>query len=266
MQYKEKKKIIGIIPTRLGSRRFPRKAMALILSLPLFAHVYKRAKLCNDLDDIIIVTPDDEIANFSKSNLNANYVKIPHKNLNPIEAAALGLEIYTKQKNVNFEIAVIISGDEPLITDTMIANAISPFYIDPSIKVTCLMCQIQSQEEFNDRNEIKVVVDNNNFALYFSREPIPSHFKGNFGIPPLKKVNVMPFDVEFLMKIVKEPPTPLEVIEEIPLLRVLELGYKVKMILNETPTFSVDTPEDLEKVKQIMKNDYFISRYISDLN
>jgi 3-deoxy-manno-octulosonate cytidylyltransferase (CMP-KDO synthetase) len=128
------------------------------------------------------------------------------------------------------------------------------------------MCQINDEDEFKDPNTIKVVVDINNNALYMSREPIPSSFKGKIGIPPLKKVNVMPFDAQFLIEISQMPPATLEVIEEIFLLRVLEYGYKIKMIMSDQITYSVDTPQDLEKVKKALKNDYLLKRYLTDMN
>ncbi len=260
------KKTIGIIPTRLNSRRFPRKALAEIFNMPMIGHVYKRAALCKDLDNIIIATPDEEIKNYAENFLNATVITTPGTHNNPIESSAFALEQFEKQSGEQYEIAVIISGDEPMVTNDMIANAISPFYFDNDVKISCLMCQITSEEEFRDPNEIKVVVDINNYALYMSREPIPSAFKGKIGIPPLKKVNVMPFDASFLKEFTQLPPTTLEAIEEIYLLRALEYGYKIKMIFIEEIVYSVDTPKDLEKVRQAMKNDYLLSRYLSDMN
>ncbi len=261
-----RKKVIAIIPTRLNSRRFPRKALAEIYNMPMIGHVYKRAVLCKDLDQIIIATPDEEIKNYAENFLNAKVVITPKNHDNPIESSAFALQNYEKQTGEKYDIAVIISGDEPMITNDMLANAISPFYLEDDLKVSCLMCQITSEEEFRDPNEIKVVVDINNNALYFSREPIPSPFKGKFGIPPLKKVNVMPFDPEFLIKITQMPPTTNELIEEIFILRVLEYGYKIKMILVDKSIYSVDTPADLEKVKQELKNDFLLNRYLTDMN
>ena len=262
----KKKSTIAIIPVRLNSRRFPHKALAEIYSLPMIAHVYKRAALCKDLDDLIIATPDEELKNYAENILEANVVVTPKEHNNPIESSAFALQYYQKKINKQFDIAVIISGDEPMVTNDMIANAISPLYIDENVLVSCLMCEIKTEEEFHDPNEIKVVVDINNNAMYFSREAIPSPFKGKRGIPPLKKVNVMPFDSQFLIKLVQLPPATLELIEEIYLLRVLEYGYTVKMILIENTVYSVDTPEDLEKVKKAMKNDHLLKRYLSDMN
>ena len=262
----KKKNIIAVIPAKLNSKRFPRKALTEIFNLPMLGHVYKRAALCKDFDEIIIATPDDEIKTFAQGILNAKVIKTPASHNNPIESSAFAVQKYQQENKLKFDITVIISGDEPMITNDMIANAISPFYIENDLKVSCLMCEIPDQKTFLDHNAIKVVVDINNNALYFSREPIPSHYSGKLGIPPLKKVNVMPFDTDFLIYITQQPPTTLEIIENIYLLRVLEYGFKVKMILIDEIIYSVDTPEDLEIVKQKMKNDHLLSRYLSSLN
>ncbi len=262
----ERKKTIAIIPARLHSKRFPGKALAEIFSVPMIGHVYYRASMCHDLDKIIIVTPDSQIRQYAENVLKATVLEIKSEENNPLEISALALKKYQQQTGEKYEIAVVISGDEPMITHDMIANAISPFYIQKDLKASCLMCQITSDQDFFDRNQVKVIIDTNNYALYFSREPIPSRFKGKLGIPPLKKVNVMPFNAEFLIHLLELPPTTYEAIEEIPMLRVLEYGYKVKMIMNETITYAVDTKEDLEKIKKLMKNDYLLPRYISGIN
>ncbi len=262
----KKKSIIAIIPAKLNSKRFPRKALAEIFNLPMLGHVYKRTALCKDIDEIIIATPDDEIKNFAENILGATVIKTPASHNNPIESSAFAVQKYQQQKNIKFDITVVISGDEPMISDDMLANAISPFYIEKDLKASCLMCEIPDIQDFKDPNEIKVVVDINNNALYFSREPIPSHFSGKLGIPPLKKVNVMPFDTDFLIYITQQPATTLEIIENIYLLRVLEYGFKVKMIFIDKIIYSVDTPKDLEKVKKEMKNDHLLSRYLTSLN
>ena len=116
-------------------------------------------------------------------------------------------------------------------------------------------------EEFKDPNEVKVVVDKKGFALYFSREPIPSVKKGGKDIPMMRQLCIIPFRRDFLLTFNNLSPTPLEIIESIDMLRLLEHGYKVKIVPTESNTYSVDTPEDLAKVEQLMKNDPLLAKY-----
>ena len=123
------------------------------------------------------------------------------------------------------------------------------------------MANINLQEEHEDPNEVKIVVDKNSFAIYFSREPIPSRQKGVEDIPMLKQVCIIPFKRNFLLEYNNMKQTPLEIIESVDMLRIIENGMKVKMVYTETETFAVDTPDDLLKVENLMKNDCLIAKY-----
>ncbi len=262
----DRKKVIAIIPARIKSRRFRGKVLAEIFSMPMIGHVYKRTALCKDIDKIIIVTPDKKIKEYAENLLGATVIMETDKYKNLFDSCADALRAYQEQSDTIYDVAVIVSGDEPMITNDMLAMAISPFYLEDDVKVSTLMCPIPDEEEFRSPNTVKVVVDVNNNAMYFSREPIPSPAKGVVGIPPLKVISVSPFDAQFLLEFREMPPTPLELIEDIPILRALESGFKVKMIMNESYTMSVDTPEDLEKVKKLMENDPTLKRYLTSLN
>ena len=118
-----------------------------------------------------------------------------------------------------------------------------------------------SRKEWEDPNEVKVVIDRDNYALYFSREPIPSNLKYNDEISAYKQVCVIPFKRDMLIKYTKLDPTPLETIESVDMNRLLEHGYKVKMIETTFQTLAVDTPEELKIVEEKMKNDPLIKDY-----
>jgi 3-deoxy-manno-octulosonate cytidylyltransferase (CMP-KDO synthetase) len=124
------------------------------------------------------------------------------------------------------------------------------------------MSPLKSKEEQKDPNEVKVVIDLKGYALYFSREPIPSWKKGAREVPMYKQVCIIPFRRDFLIKFNELTPTPLEIIESVDMMRVLEHGYKVKMVSTNMDTYSVDTLEDLQRVENIMKNDRLILEYI----
>jgi 3-deoxy-manno-octulosonate cytidylyltransferase (CMP-KDO synthetase) len=124
------------------------------------------------------------------------------------------------------------------------------------------MLPLKSKEEHDDPNEVKVVRDLDSFALYFSREPIPSLKKGVRKIPMYKQVCVISFRRDFLIKFNNLKPTPLEIVESVDMLRILEHGYKVKMVETEFETYSVDTVDDLHKVEKMMEKDSLIRNYV----
>jgi 3-deoxy-manno-octulosonate cytidylyltransferase (CMP-KDO synthetase) len=155
----------------------------------------------------------------------------------------------------------MIQGDEPMLHPEMIDEAIKPMLEDDSILVVNLMAPLKSRDEHNDPNEVKVVVDLQGFALYFSREPIPSWKKGAKEVPMYKQVCVIPFRRDFLIRYNRLSPTPLEEIESVDMLRNLEHGYKVKMVRTAFDTYSVDTLKDLTKVEKLMANGAILKSY-----
>ena len=158
-----------------------------------------------------------------------------------------------EQTQGRFDIVVMIQGDEPMIKPVMIKEAISPMLQDPEVKVVNLLAKIESFEEFEDRNCIKVVVDKNMNALYFSREPIPTSCKvKQIGVG--KQVCVIPFKRDYLLDYLSMAPTRLEMVESIDMLRILEHGGKVRMVKTEYQSFSVDTLEDLQKVEKYLQS------------
>ena len=247
-------KIVGVIPARMGSSRFPGKPMALICNKPMIEHVYKRSAMSKTLDDLYVATCDKEIydaviAFGGKAIMTGDC----HERCTDRIAEAI--------QNIDADIIVNIQGDEPLIYPDMIDEALKPLLEDDSIVCSNLMAEIKDDADFEDPNEVKVVVDQNNFALYFSREAIPSKKKGATGVKGRKQVCVIPFRRDFLIKYTQLPPTPLEVIESVDMLRAMEHGYKVKMVWTDYDTCSVDTLDDLKKVEEIMKTDRLFKEY-----
>ena len=123
------------------------------------------------------------------------------------------------------------------------------------------MARIKTVEEFEDPNEVKVVVDINNRALYFSREPIPSRKKGVSDVPMLKQVCIIPFRRDYLLRFNSMKSTPLEIIESVDMMRILEHGDEVYMVKSDTETLSVDTKKDLERVEEMMRSDRLVPLY-----
>ena len=164
--------IIGIIPARMGSSRFPGKPLANIHGMPMIGHVYFRSKLAKILDEVYVATCDQEIIDYIKSiDGKAIMTDTSHERASDRTSEALNIiESRTEQK---IDIIVMLQGDEPMILPEMIDAAVQPLLDDQSVTVSNLMATIKNIEEWKDPNEVKVVVDKLNFAIYFSREPIP---------------------------------------------------------------------------------------------
>ena len=243
-------KILALIPARMGSSRFPGKPLAKILDKPMIEHVYKNVEKCELLTKTVVATCDEEIFDFIKS-INGQVVMTSDKHERASDRCAEALAILEQDDNVLYDIVVMVQGDEPMTHPDMITEALTPMLENPEIVVTNLMGDISSDDEFDDRNCIKVVCDLKNNALCFSREPIPTRRFGN--VPMKKQVCVIPFTREFLLQYTKLPPTPLEIAESVDMMRVLEHGEKVKMVPTKHQTYPVDTESDLTRVEELMQ-------------
>ena len=254
------KEIVAIIPARMGSTRFPGKPMAEIHRVPMVGHVYFRTKMCSLLSETYVATCDQEIYDYIFSvGGKAIMTSDAHERCSDRTAEAM-LEVESAT-GIKVDIVVMVQGDEPMVAPEMIEAAVNPMLGDPSIQVVNLMARIKTGEEFEDPNEVKVVVDLYGRALYFSREPVPSRRKGVKDVPMLKQVCIIPFRRDYLLEFNGLPETPLERIESVDMMRVIEHGERVHMVMTDVETLSVDTPEDLERVVDLMKEDALINEY-----
>jgi 3-deoxy-manno-octulosonate cytidylyltransferase (CMP-KDO synthetase) len=253
-------KSIAIIPARMGSSRFPGKPMKEIHGIPMIGHCYYRTSMCKDLFATYVATCDQEIFDYIKS-INGNVVMTSSSHEMASDRASEAMTIIEEEINSKVDIVVMVQGDEPMLTPEMISESLKPFKSDLTVNVVNLMASMKSREEFEDPNEVKVVVDNLSNAIYFSREAIPSKKKFTSEINMLKQVCVIPFKREYLLKFNEMERTNLEVIESIDMLRLLENGEKVRMVMCDTLSYSVDTPEDLIKTQKAMENDLLIKFY-----
>ena len=252
--------IIAIIPARMGSSRFPGKPLADIHGVPMVGHVTFRTAMCKSLSSTWIATCDQVVMDYAASaGLKAVMTADTHVRCTTRTAEAmLKIEEMTGQRA---DIVVMVQGDEPMITPDMIDAAVQPMLDDPSINVVNLMAEMETVEEFEDPNEVKVVVDCHNDALYFSREPIPSRKKGADKVPMRKQVCIIPFRRDYLIRFNEMQEMPLEIYESVDMMRILEHGEKVRMVPTDKRTFSVDTPEDLARVTRLMEGDTLMQEY-----
>jgi len=254
--------IISIIPARMGSSRFPGKPLAGINGIPMIGHVYYRTRMCTDLSETYVATCDAEIYDYITSiGGKAVMTADTHERCTDRTAEAmLKIEQETGQK---IDIVVMVQGDEPMVQPQMISDSVKPMIEDSSVNLVNLMSRLKTRKEHDDPNEVKVVVDRDNYALYFSREPIPSWKKGATDVPMYKQVCIIPFKRDFLITFNELIPTPLEIVESVDMLRVLEHGYRLKMAHSNFESYSVDTKQDLEVVQKLMLNDPMVAEYKS---
>ena len=254
--------IISIIPARMGSSRFPNKPMKYILNIPMIGHVYKRVKMNKTLSEVYVATCDKEIFEYVES-IGGKAVMTSDSHERCTDRCAEAMLKVEEQTGKKCDIMVVVQGDEPLTFPQMIDEAIEPMLKDERLNITNLVADMDTEEEFNNPNEVKVVMDINNNALYFSRKQITSKKKTKMKIPMKKQVCIIPFRRDFLLQYNKMKPTPLEEIESVDMMRILENGGKVKMCNTKYLTKAVDTKEDLDLVCKMMKEDKLYENYKS---
>ncbi|MCX6077370.1 MAG: 3-deoxy-manno-octulosonate cytidylyltransferase [Campylobacterales bacterium] len=252
--------IISIIPARMGSSRFPGKPMADILGMPMIGHVYKRVKMSKTLSEVYVATCDKEIYDYIES-IGGKAVMTSDCHERCSDRCAEAMLKIEKQENIKVDIMVMVQGDEPLTFPQMIDEAVQPMLNDKTIKITNLVADLATVKEFEDPNEVKVVMDKFSNAIYFSREAIPSRKKGVLDVPMKKQVCVIPFTRDFLLEYNEMEPRPLEIIESVDMMRIIENGMKVKMVPTIYKTKAVDTKDDLDRVCEMMKKDILYESY-----
>jgi len=244
-------KIISIIPARMGSSRFPGKPLAKINGIPMIQHVYNNVKKNKLISEVVVATCDKVIFDFVKS-INGVAVMTSRKHKRASDRCYEAMLKLEKRKKIKYDIVVMVQGDEPMVNSKMIDAAIRPLLKNKKINVVNLLSSIKNKKDFKDPNFIKVVHDKNYNALYFSRSHIPN-IKFNKNAYIKNQVCVIPFRRDFLIKYNRMKPTPLEKIESIDMLRILENGYKVFLVKTNYFSHAVDTKKDLLKVSNFMK-------------
>ena len=247
-----KNKALGLIPTRLGSKRLPAKALLPINNYPLIVHVYKRALLSKSLDDVIVCCDDKKIFKVVKS-YGGKAILTSKRHLNGTERIA---EAYKKLKK-RYDLIIDIQGDEPLINPSQIDQVIK-FHIKNS-KTDIILPSLKIKPT-NNENIVKVVKDKKKNVLYLSRSTIPYGFKKK-NLHTQKHLSIISFKPDALLHYAKFKPTNLEKIEGIELLRALEIGLKIKSPELDGDSFSIDVKEDYLKAKIKFETDKFFKLY-----
>lgn len=243
----EKSKVVGVIPARYSSTRFEAKVLVDILGKPMIQWVWERARQVKILDELIIACDDERVAEVARG-FGAQVVMTAKGHTSGTDRIA---EVVNP---IEVKVVVNIQGDEPLVHPTMIDSVARAILSDSSISVATIIRKIENLQDISDPHVVKVVKDKNDFALYFSRSPIPFHARNSDITAPVyyKHIGLYGYSKDFLFTYKNMASSNLERTEKLEQLRVLEDGYKIKVIETKYDTIGVDTPEDLEKVKEYL--------------
>lgn len=249
-------KITAIIPARYGSTRFEGKALADIMGKPMIQHVYERVVRTPYVSDVVVATDDERIVAAVKGFGGR------------VEMTSTDHETGTDRlaevaRRLDSDIIVNVQGDEPLIEPEMIKEAIEPLVSDPAVVMSTLKSRIKTLHDFLSPNVVKVVTDWEGYALYFSRSPLPN-FRDKWNdlkddafssgrLLCYKHVGLYVYRRDFLLQFAQMSPTYLELAEKLEQLRVLENGYRIKVVETSHESIGVDTPGDLEAVLTRLK-------------
>jgi 3-deoxy-manno-octulosonate cytidylyltransferase (CMP-KDO synthetase) len=252
---------IGIIPARLGATRYPNKPMALIHGMPMVEHCYHRTRLAPGVESAYVATCDEEIAGYVRG-IGGSAVMTANTHTRATTRTAEALLHIETATGERPDVVVMVQGDEPLILPETIGETLDHFG-DPAVEIVNIMSRLRTYEQFIDKNNVKVVVDRNNDALYFSREAIPSPWRGLEGVPMFMQTGIIAFRREVLLRFIGMEETRLEQIESVDMNRVLETGGRIRMVSTEAITIGVDTPQELEEAGRLLLNDPVMMRYMS---
>ena len=243
--------IIGVIPTRWGSTRFPGKCIAPIAGKPMIQRVIERALQATQLSRIIIATDDDRITQVVQS-LNLSHIDIVMTN--PDHPSGTD-RIAEAIQSIPADACINIQGDEPLIDPTLI-DQLAHALQDPQWQMVTAVTPISNWDEVNDPSVVKALFDQTGTALYFSRAPIPHLRQPQSDFPPntyWRHIGIYGYQRTFLETLVNTPPAPLEQLEKLEQLRALHIGARIRILQTHEFGIGVDTPVDLIKAEQLIQ-------------
>jgi 3-deoxy-manno-octulosonate cytidylyltransferase (CMP-KDO synthetase) len=255
--------IIGIIPARYGSTRFPGKPLFYISGKTLLQRTYENAKRSSVLDDLIVATDDQRIFDHVQS--FGGKVVMTSENC-PTGTDRLA-EVLEKYPNWTQAAAIVnIQGDEPCLDPATVNEVARILISDPQADMSTAATPLLSEEDAQSSSIVKCVMDQFQNALYFSRALIPSNKKQNFNskVSYFRHLGIYAYRPHFLLKYQKLSATPLQIAEDLEQLKVLEHGYRIKVAIVDHVSIGVDTPEDVNKVEQwLCKQNSFLSQAAS---
>lgn len=246
---------VAVIPARMASTRFPGKPLANLRGLPLIEHVRRRVALSERVSDVIVATCDREIADVVTT-YGGRVAMTASTHLRCTDRVA------EAARTIDADLILNVQGDEPLVRPEMFEPLVDALEADPVLGCANLMAELQSEAEYHSADVVKTVIDRAGNALYFSREALPSARKAaGVSFQKYKQLGIIIFRKEFLARFSALPPTPLEIVESVDMLRALECGYDVRMVPTTWRAIGVDTPADLERAAALMAGDDLAPAY-----
>ncbi len=239
-------KIVGVIPARLASRRFPRKVLKEIDGKSLLQITYENALESRRLQRLVVAAEDIEIVEHVRSFGGEAYLTAIHHTGTDRVAAVV------KERLEEADIVINVQADEPCLSPTVIDQLVDLLDSNPSAVVTTPIAKIVNPSQIFDPSSVKCVFDEKMRALYFSRAPIPFPQRKEQIVDYYRHIGVYCFRTAFLLTYAALPKTPLQQIEDLEQLKILERGYPVHVCIVEDQMSGVDTPEDLEKIARYL--------------
>ncbi|MPS71723.1 MAG: 3-deoxy-manno-octulosonate cytidylyltransferase [Chryseobacterium sp.] len=241
-----KMKVIAVIPARYNSTRFPGKMMEILGDRTIITTTYQNVVDTGLFDEVFVAT-DSEII-FDEISRSGGKAVMTGEHETGSDRIAEAVQ------NINCDIVINVQGDEPFLKKEPLKQLIDVFSNDDKkeVSLASLKIQLKESEEIQNPNNVKVITDNNGFALYFSRSVIPFHREISYNVKYYKHIGVYAFRKEALIKFSSLEMTPLEISEKLEQLRYLENGMKIKMVETDFVGIGIDTPEDLEKAKLLL--------------
>lgn len=242
-------RFVAIIPSRYKSTRFEGKPLALIDGRPMIHHVYERVYGAESISDVFVATDDERIVSAVRDFGGKAILTSPENRSGTDRAADAAEKIGLAMD----DIVVNIQGDQPLIDSRCLDTLTSPFSTIPGLKMSTLAFRIVNPREITDPKDVKVVVDNDGFALYFSRSPIPCSRDNDGDFDTYKHLGAYAYTRAFLETYRKLPEGRLEKIEKLEQLRVLEFGHRIKVMITGYDSPEVDLPEDIHRIETLLR-------------
>lgn len=240
--------VLGVIPARYQSSRFPGKPLALLAGQTLIQRTYQNSLQASLFDHLVVATDDTRIFDHVIS-FGGRAVMTSPDCLTGTDRAA---EVVARESvYAAADIIFVVQGDEPCVDPEVFTAIFEKLHSDPEAVMATAMTPIQTQAEVMSHSIVKCVADLQGNALYFSRAPIPASFQKT-SLPAYRHIGIYAFRKEFLLRYAQLQPTPLQLAESLEQLKILEHGYRIKVALVDDPAIGVDTPEDISKVESLL--------------
>ena len=248
---------IVVIPARMASSRFPDKPLAQILDLPMIEHVRRRATLAKGVQEVVVATCDQVICEVvSAAGGVAVMTSDVHKRATERVAEAMA--------GFSGEVVVVVQGDEPLVNPADIEAVAAPFYEKPELTRVVLLSTLEGEADYGNPNIVKAACDQQGYILFFSRAPIPYYLHPG-PCPIYRETGIRAFRTDFLRTYIVLPETPLERVESVDMLRLLEHGHDVYGVVTDQRTVGVDHPGDIAIVEEILRTDPVQEAYYNQI-